>query len=108
MPYKFEETKEKIRPEDDRRIKLSDEDKDLLHVLHKAGESIHSLSRRFKVSRRLIQFILYPDRHKENLAKRKERGGSKQYYDRKKNTVAIRKYRRHKQELKLLGKLQNG
>ena len=53
----------------------------------------------FNVSRRLIQFILDPEKHKENLERRKERGGSKIYYKKEQHTKAIREHREYKKEI---------
>ena len=67
-------------PELKRSRKLSDSDKLMIKTLHETGTSIHSLSRLFEVNRRLIQFILFPDRHQRCIELRQARGGSKIYY----------------------------
>jgi hypothetical protein len=49
----------------DRRVKLTDMDKTRIKRLHKEGVEIREISRRFtQVSRRMIQFILFPERIK--------------------------------------------
>lgn len=53
----------------------------------------------FKVNKRLIQFILFPERAKKNRELRKERGGSVIYYVKEKHTQAIREHRNYKQKL---------
>jgi len=58
--------------------------------------SIHSLSKLFRVSRRTIQFILYPERQAKNLEDRAKRGGTKQYYDREKNNAYMKTHRQYK------------
>lgn len=50
----------------DKRVKLLPCQKENLTRLHGRGCSIHSLSRMYKISRRSIQFILYPDRLEKN------------------------------------------
>lgn len=104
MPYKSE----KIKIEgtaNDRRVKLTDEQKSEIKKLHSEGSSIHGLSRQYKVDRRTIQFIVYPERLEENKKRRKERGGSKIYYVKEKHTKAIKKHRKHKQDLFLKGEI---
>lgn len=65
----------------DRRTKLLPCMKERLHDMYeKNGSSIHSLSKTFGVSRRLIQFELFPERKHKNLQDRYERGGSVIYY----------------------------
>lgn len=105
MPYKSE----KIiiaHTQFDRRIKLSIEDKEEICRLHKEENvGIRELTRRYKVSHRSIQFIIYPERQAENILRRNERGGSKQYYKKEKGTKAIAKTRNYKQKLFIAGKV---
>lgn len=67
-------------------------------VLHwyKAGTSIRALAKMFKVDRRLIQFMIFPERKQKNLEDRQARGGWEQYYNREEHTAAIREHRRYK------------
>ena len=102
MPYKCE--KLKIPRKHDKRIKLSIEDKKEIKELY-GKISQRKLAKQFNVSRSLIRFVGDPDKHKQNLLRRKERGGSAIYYDKKKHTKAIRKHRRRKQKLYLQGEL---
>jgi len=88
----------------DKRIKLSDEDRKEIVSLYKLPEwSQRKLAKKFGVSRRLIQFILDPEKHQRNLERRKETGGSKQYYDKDKWREEMKKHRKYKQELHLKG-----
>lgn len=84
-----------------RSCKLLPCQKEMVISLHNSGASIHSLSKLFKVDRRLIQFIIYPERHKKSLELRKERGGSKIYYIKEKHTKAIREHRNYKKDIKI-------
>lgn len=86
----------------DRRRKLTEVDKEEIKTWHRQGTSIHEISRVTGVNRRLIQFILFPERHVHNLALRAERGGSRVYYVRKKHTLAMRKHRAHLKEVTAL------
>lgn len=101
MPYKSE----KIKIEGtkyDRRIKLTKEKKKEIY------ENVLNLSQRvlaskYGVSRRTIQFILDPEKLKENLKRRKERGGSKKYYNREEWAETKKEHRKYKEELKIKG-----
>jgi hypothetical protein len=73
--------------------------KEMVLWWHNKGESSRKLAARFKVSRRLIQFIVDPEKYEENLKRRQERGGSKQYYEKDKHAEAMKKHRRYKNDL---------
>lgn len=65
MPYKSE----KIIIEGtkhDRRRRLTEEEKDKIRAL-KGTVSVHKLAETYGVSRRTIQFILYPERLVKNI-----------------------------------------
>jgi len=105
MPYKHIE---KLIPTKLKKsAKLSDADKEEIRYryLKVGGVSQRELAAEYNCSRRLIVFVIYPDRQKANYQRRVDRGGSKQYYDKDKHTAAIRKHRHYKQELSLEGKL---
>lgn len=100
MPYKFESDKLLVPKEHDKRIKLTPEDKELIkHLYETTDTSQRKLATQFGVSRRLIQFILYPEKHKANLQAREARGGSKQYYNKETHTKTMKAHRRHKKAL---------
>jgi hypothetical protein len=86
----------------DRRVKLSDEDRESLIEL-KEKISQREAARIFNISRRSVQFIWYPEKLEENKLRRKERGGSKIYYDREKHNEAMRLHREYKKQLKQKG-----
>ncbi len=102
MPFKSEAI-EIHHTKHDRRIKLTDEDKERIKTL---GLSQRALARMFGVSRRTIQFILHPEKLEENKRARKERGGWKQYYNKEKNTEYMREHRQYKQKLYLKGEIK--
>jgi len=83
----------------DRRIKLSKEDIEEIKILHAEGTSIHKLAKIFGVSRRLIQFKLYPERYESVRRRRKENGKDGRYYDKEYNTKAITEHREYKKNL---------
>jgi hypothetical protein len=74
-------------------------DKEQIKVLYKEGATINGLAREYKVSKRLIQFVLFPERKAKNLEDRKARGGSKQYYNKDKHNEAMKIHRRYKYQL---------
>jgi len=84
----------------DARIKLTDDDKKRVVELYDTGLwSKHALAREFVVSKRLIQFILNPEVLEQNLRRRAETGGSKQYYSADKHKHYMRRHRARKAEL---------
>jgi len=98
MPYKFDDVPIN-NPKLDKRVKLTDEDKLSIVEDHKAGASIHSLAKKYKVSRRTIQFTLFPDRKekaKEMFAERQKDG---RYYDKDKHKEYVKSHRDHKKDL---------
>lgn len=78
----------------DRRMVLDDAQKDDVRAMHNKGVSIREITRRMDVSRRLIQFILFPERLARNKDLRKARGAS--YYKREKHTQHVREHRQYK------------
>lgn len=73
--------------------------KEMVAWWYNQGKSITQIAKDFKVNKRLIQFILFPERLKKNKELRIERGGSKIYYKKEKQTKAIREHRNYKQFL---------
>lgn len=63
------------------------------------GYSNRQLASMFNVSRRLIQFIVDPDKHKANLEKRKANGGSAAYYKKEYHAKKTKEHRIYKKEL---------
>jgi len=96
MPFKTD--KEKLgSPFLSRRVKLIPCQREMIGYWHREmGYGIRELSRMFKVSRRLIQFILFPERKAKDLENRKARGGSKIYYKKEYHKEKTKEHRRHK------------
>lgn len=107
MPYKAE----KILIEGtkyDKRIKLTPEVKFEIKKLYESGDySQRDLAKMFNVSRRSIQFIIYPEKLEKNIQDRLDRGGSKQYYDREKHREYIKTHRKYKHNLFKQGKINS-
>lgn len=98
MPYKFETDKNKIPLENDRRVKLTLEERKQIKELY-GKISQRKLAAKFNVSRRLIQFYGDPVKKERNLQLRLKNGGSMIYYDKDKNTKYMRSHRKYKKKL---------
>ena len=96
--------KKRVGIKNDRRVKLTGADRDYILAM-KGVQSIHSLANEFGVSRRTIQFILYPERLEANKAARIERGGWKQYYDKDNHRKSASEHREYKNKLVSEGKI---
>jgi hypothetical protein len=82
-----------------RSVKLLPCQKEMVKYCYDKGISINQIARDFKVSKRLIQFILFPERLQKNKQDRFERGGTKIYYDKEKHTKATREHRIYKNKV---------
>lgn len=107
MPYKSE----KIRiagTKHDRRRKLTEVQKDYIRWLRKEEKlSQRQLAAMFGVSRRLITFILDPDKEKNNKARLKESKAKGKYKYTKENWAAtMREHRHYKQQLYCDGEIK--
>ena len=101
MPYKSEKIKI-AGTKHDRRIKLTEQDK---IDIRKSNLSQRKLAAMYNVSRRLIQFVLSPEKLKDNIKRRNENGGSKKYYVKEKHKDYMKNHRRYKQKLYIDGQL---
>lgn len=98
MPYKTD----KIAIKDPfltKSVRLLPCQKERVIDLYNIGYSINGLSRLFKVSKRLIQFIIFPDRKEKAKMLFAERQKTKRYYNKEKHKTATKKHRRYKKEL---------
>ncbi len=87
----------------DKRIKLTPHDKETIFEVWNNGMGIRAIARLYGVDKRLIQFILFPERHERSLELREQRGGSARYYDKDKQRTYIKTHRRYKQSLYVSG-----
>lgn len=106
MPFKSE--KIKLTKEQDRRIKLSDEQREEIKEKYSTGSySQRALAREYNVSRRLISFILFPEKAIKSANQFKERRADGRYKPSKEEWAkTVREYRRYKQNLYLKGELK--
>lgn len=93
--------------EHDNRVKLTDIDHEKIRKEYTTGNtSQRILAKKYNVSRRLIQFILDPEKAnvaKKQFAKRQQDG---RYYDRKTHNAYTKKHRDHKKALYKKGLLK--
>jgi DNA-binding Xre family transcriptional regulator len=68
-------------------------------MYHQKGWSQRALAKEFGVSRRLIQFIVFPEKMEQNKQRREERGGWRQYYDKETRRKDMAKHRKWKKTL---------
>ena len=101
MPYKFETEKKVLaNSELDKRRKLTDGDKEEIRNEYKTGLiSINGLASKYGVSKRTIQFTLFPERLERNKELYKERRKDGRYYDKDKHREYMKGHRRRKKEL---------
>ena len=100
MPYKSQKIPI-CGTEYDRRQKLTPEQRaEIYHRYHTGYVSQRQLAREYGVSRRLITFIIYPDKLEESRRQLK-RCRAKGLYkpDKKKWAATVREHRHYKQEL---------
>lgn len=98
MPYKTD----KLALNDyfiDRRTKMLPCQKERAKQLYEEGMAIRAIARMFHVDKRLIQFLLFPERQKKNLQDREKRGGWKQYYDKDIHKEATKEHRKYKYKI---------
>lgn len=106
MAYKFETEHLKLSKEDDKRVKLNDEEKKEIKKLYDTGMfSQRKLAKMYGVSRRSIQFIIDPEKLKENRKKFSERQKDGRYYNKERHREYIKKHRERKKQLYNEGKL---
>ena len=105
MPYKSE--KIKLPKEHDRRIKLTDEQREEIREKYSTGlYSQRALAREYGVSRRLISFVLDDEKYQKCREQFKERRADGRYKPTKEEWAKTQKeYRQYKQKLYVDGKL---
>lgn len=106
MPYKAE--KIKLPRELDRRVKLTDEQRE--EIKHKYSTGLYSqraLASEYKVSRRLIQFITDEDKAQRASELLRERKKDGRYKPTKEEwNKIVREHRQYKHNLYIEGKLK--
>ena len=106
MPYKSE--KIKLSREQDRRKKLTDEQREEVRNKYSTGlYSQRTLAKEYNVSRRLISFVLDEEKQKRNAELFKIRKSDGRYKPTKEEWAkTVKEHRRYKQGLYLKGELK--
>jgi len=92
----------------DRRVKITDEDKERMRYLHKSNMPIREIARQFEgvCSRRTIQFVIFPERlevAKKQFAERSKDGRYK--HSKEKWNAIMREHKAYKHKLHLENKI---
>ena len=106
MPYKSE--KIKLDPSQDRRRKLTDEQKREIKQIYESGVcGMRPLAQQFGVSRRTIQFIVDEEKKQRCAEQFKQRRKDGRYKPTKEEWAkTVREHRQYKQNLYLKGELK--
>ena len=83
----------------DRRTKLLPCQVERIFRLREEGLSMRAIAAVMGVSRRTVQFKLHPERREDNVERRRERGGWKQYHTTEAQTKAQREHRQYKRKI---------
>ena len=104
MPYKHETDHLRLSQQQDRRRKLTEEQKEEIRQHTADGKgSWQALADRYHVSKSTIGVIVSPNRAEKVRSRIKAHW--RDYHDQEKLTAAVRATRRYKQELYLKGEL---
>lgn len=103
MPYRFITKKIKLPRDKDRRVSITENQKEDIWAMYKEGLGIREITRRMKtISRRSVQFILFPERLAKVKQQFKDRGQSEKSREKvkgKKWAAIMREHRRYKQKV---------
>lgn len=86
----------KLKPEDDGRRKILPAMYPAIREYYKEVKSMRATAKRFGVSKRLIQFIIYPERLKALQERNRQEQHWKKYFNRKQLTEATARLRAKK------------
>ena len=100
MPYEFDYKHHTLPKELDRRIKLSDTDKEEINILIKQGLWNSEIAVKYWVHRKSIYLIRNPIQAQKEKERYKLRRLDGRYYNKEKQSMAIRDTRRYKQKNK--------
>jgi len=89
----------KLTAEQDNRRKIPVSEHEYIQKRYREGESQRQIARAYGVSRRLIVFILYPERLVARMESVKRNKSWLKYYDKDKQREYMRTYRLHKKEV---------
>lgn len=99
MPYKTEKLKLDNYFIDKRTKLLPCQKERVYHMYYHDNYSLNQLAKIFHCSKRLIHFIVKPEKKEKADLQYKERRKDKRYYDKEKHKNAMNKHRKRKHEL---------
>lgn len=85
----------RIPPEHDKRRKIPQSEHANIKQMRAEGWSMRKIAARYEVDKRLIHFILFPER----LAASRKNRDWREYYDKDKRRTDMQKHRAHKREI---------
>ena len=87
-------------PSNDKRVKLTSEDKESIRREYAVGDtSYNKLALKYGVSKRLIYFVVNPDKQKIAKEQFSERQKDGRYYSKEKHRKYMQDHRLHKKQL---------
>lgn len=103
MPYKCE--KMKTPAQYDRRNKVTPEMAETMRQMFADGIPLRAIAREFKVHHRTVKLHINHEYAAAETQRRKIEKPWLRYYDTDQRRIVMRKYRQHKRDLELAGKL---
>lgn len=103
MPYKCE--KKKIPAELNRRKKITQEQAEVMRLMHADGIALRAIARQFKVHHRTVKLHISPEYAAAESQRRRIEKPWRKYYDTEHNRLYMQNHRHYKRELELAGKL---
>lgn len=95
MPYKVDTLKIKLWKHLDRRIKLTDQQRDEIRE-NVEWLSMTKLGIKYWVTRHTISNVMYPERYEHRKLEYRERRSDGRYYNKDKHRIAIKKTRKYR------------
>lgn len=94
-----------LSEEQDRRVKLTKDDKENIRKMYQSGYfSLNDLAREFNVSKKLILITVNPESKRKSDQRIKDHW--KDYYDKERHRIAVGETRKYKKELYEKGELK--
>jgi hypothetical protein len=85
----------KLPEEKDRRVKIPKDQHEVIKQMYDDGMAIRAIAREYNVDKRLIQFILFPERQLAAKANREW----KKYYDKDDRKGIMKEHRKYKNSI---------
>lgn len=86
----------------DGRVKIHKDKYEEIRQMYKKEKSMRFVARCYNVDKKIIQFIVFPEKKEQYFKERYKKKVWLKYYDKEKWKLAMRKYRKKKRELGLM------